>query len=54
EAKGIIDEIQIASDCLDTDIISRAEQLLRGASTHRAPEHAPNEIVDDIVKLVYG
>lgn len=54
EAKGIIDEIQIASDCLDTDIISRAEQLLRGASTHRAPDYEPNPIVDDIVKLVYG
>ena len=37
EAKSIITEIQIASDCLDTEIIVQAENLLKGCSTKVIP-----------------
>ena len=55
EANAIIKDVQIASDCLDTESIALAEKLLRGSSTKAAPEYdANNEIIRDIIHLVYG
>ncbi len=55
EAVGIINDIQIASDCLDTEIIGQAEQLLKGCNTHEIPVFDPkNEIIADIIGLVFG
>ncbi len=55
EAKSIITDIQIASDCLDTESIAKATQLLNGVSTRQAPAfEESNEIIRDIVRLIYG
>lgn len=54
EAHGLIKDLQIASDCLDTDIIGQVEQLLRGANTHHTPDCGESEIMSDIVKLIYN
>jgi len=54
EAKAIITDIQIASDCLDTEIITQAENQLKGHSTKAAPAFdEDNEILRDIVQLIY-
>ena len=54
EAKAIITDIQIASDCLDTEIITQAENQLKGHSTKAAPAFdEDNEILCDIVHLIY-
>lgn len=54
EAKAIITDIQIASDCLDTEIITQAENQLKGHSTKAAPAFdEDNEILRDIVHLIY-
>ncbi|MBR1514684.1 MAG: lipoate--protein ligase [Bacteroidales bacterium] len=55
EAKSVITDVQIASDCLDTEIIGQAEKLLQGCSTKTAPTYDEgNEILRDIVNLIYG
>jgi len=55
EANAIIKDVQIASDCLDTEIIGLAEQMLKGNSTKMAPTFDEgNEILRDIVHLIYG
>jgi len=55
EANAIIKDIQIASDCLDTDSVTLAETLLKGCSTKEVPVlDFDNEILKDIVGLVYG
>ena len=55
EAKSIITDVQIASDCLDTEIVDQAEKLLTGCSTKTAPAFdKSNEILRDIVDLIYG
>lgn len=55
EANATIKDIQIASDCLDTESITVAETLLMGASTKITPTFdSDNEIIKDIVGLVYG
>ena len=55
EAKGIVLDAQIASDCLDTEIIEEAERILKGCSTKEAPLiDDENEILRDIINLVYG
>ena len=55
EAESIINDIQIVCDCLDTEIIGQAEQLLKGSSTHEIPvSERNNEIINDIVGLVFG
>lgn len=55
EANAVIKDIQIASDCLDTESIAQAERLLKGCSTKVAPQHDDNnEIVRDIINLIYG
>ena len=55
EANTIIKNVQIASDCLDTESIKQAEMLLKRSSTQKAPEFdESNEILRDIVNLIYG
>ena len=55
EANAVITDVQIASDCLDTESITTAENLLTGASTKMTPAFdSDNEIIKDIVGLVYG
>ena len=55
EANALIKDIQIASDCLDTEIIAKAENLLKGCSTKMIPTiDEGNEIIHDIVGLIYG
>ena len=55
EAKGIVLDAQIASDCLDTEMIEEAERILKGCSTKEAPLiDNENEILRDIVNLIYG
>lgn len=54
ESKSVITEAQIASDCLDTDIIEQAERLLKGCSTKVTPAFdKDNEIIRDIINLLY-
>ena len=54
EAEKIINDIQIASDCLDTEIIAQAEQLLKGCSTLQAPQYDnSNAILNDIIDLIF-
>lgn len=55
EAKAVITDVKIASDCLDTEIIGTAEQMLKGSSTKVAPMvDNGQEIIKDIIELVYG
>ena len=55
EAKSIIIEAQIASDCLEPEAIRQAEQLLKCSSTKTAPPFdKDNEILSDIISLIYG
>ena len=55
EANSKINDIQIASDCLEPEAIQRAEDLLRGSSTLEMPLHNENdEILSDIIHLIYG
>ena len=55
EADALITDVQIASDCLDTESIAQAEALLKGSSTKIKPSfNGDHEIVKDIVGLVYG
>lgn len=54
ESEGIINDIRIASDCLEPDTIEAAENILRGQSTYQAPMLDCNSpIIKDIVELVY-
>lgn len=53
ETRGIITDVQIASDALDLAALDTARQLLTGASTATPPQHDPNPILDDILTLVY-
>ncbi len=55
EAKAIITEAQIASDCLEPETIRQAEQLLQGCcSTKTTPAFDEgNEILHDIINLIY-
>lgn len=55
EARAVILDVQIASDCLDIESIAQAEALLKGNSTKTAPVcDVNNEIMKDIIGLVYG
>ena len=55
EAKSIIIDAQIASDCLDTEIIAQAEKMLKGCSTKAKPKvKAGNSILNDIIELVFS
>lgn len=52
EARGIITDVQLASDCLDLAALDEARRLLTGASTAVAPQ-SDNLILKDIFTLVY-
>jgi len=55
EAKSIISDIKIASDCLDIESIEKTEDLLKGCSTKTVPTiNDGSEIISNIVQLVYG
>ena len=55
EAKAVITEAQIASDCLEPETIRLAEQLLQGNSTKTMPAfNEDNEILRDIMGLIFG
>ena len=55
EARSIITEAQIASDCLEPETIRQAEQLLKGNSTKTAPAFDEgDEILRDIIHLIYN
>ena len=55
EAKSVITEAQIASDCLEPETIRQAEQLLQGSSTKTTPAFdEDSEILRDIMHLIYG
>lgn len=53
ETRGIITDVQIASDALDLAALDDARRLLIGASTAVAPQ-SDNLILKDIFSLVYG
>ena len=54
EAKSIITEAQIASDCLEPETITLAEKLLCRCSTKAMPEvDKGNTILNDIMELVF-
>lgn len=52
EARGIITDVQLASDCLDLAALDEARRLLTGASTAVAPQ-SDNRVLKDIFTLVY-
>ena len=52
EDKGIIRDINIASDSLEPVSINAAIKLLRGANLKEAPS-SDNEIIKDIISLIY-
>jgi lipoate-protein ligase A len=52
ESQGRIQHVRIASDCLDTDIVNKTEDLLKGQSIKVRP-HSDNPIVNDILNLFY-
>lgn len=54
EAEKTIDDIQIASDCIDTEIIAQTERLLKGCSTLQAPQYDnSNMMLNDIINLIF-
>ena len=52
EARGIITDVQIASDALDLAALDDARRLLTGASTAAAPQ-SDNPILKDIFSLIF-
>ena len=52
EDKGIIKDINIASDSLDPISINAAMELLKGADLKESPS-SDNEIIKDIISLIY-
>ncbi len=52
EARGVITDVQIASDALDLAALDEARRLLTGTSVAEAPA-ATNPILRDILTLVY-
>ena len=52
EDKGIIKDINIASDSLDPASINSAMELLKGADLKESPS-SDNKIIKDIISLIY-
>ena len=52
EARGIITDVQIASDALDLAALDEARSLLTGASTEQRPR-TESAVINDIFSLVY-
>lgn len=53
EARGVITDVQIASDCLDLAALDEARRMLIGASTAITPL-SDNRILKDIFDLIYN
>lgn len=53
EARGIITDVQLASDALDLAALDQARRLLSGADTEKRPPSSESAIVNDILSLVY-
>jgi len=53
EEKGIIENISIASDGLEPELIEETERLLVGASIKETPDCGGNEVARDIVGMIY-
>lgn len=53
EARGVITDVQLASDALDLAALDEARNMLTGASTSVAPQ-SDKPILKDIFSLVYG
>lgn len=53
ESRGVITDVQIASDALDLTALDEARRLLAGASIHYAPQ-SDNAILQDIFSMVYS
>ena len=53
EARGIITDVQLASDCLDLAALDEARHLLTGASTAVAPQ-SENPILKDVFSLIFS
>ncbi len=52
ETRGIITDVQLASDALDLAALDEARRLLTGATTEKRPQ-TESTIVNDILSLVY-
>lgn len=52
EARGVITDVQLASDSLDLAALDEARRLLTGAVMYHRP-HTENPLVSDILSLVY-
>lgn len=50
---GIINNVQLASDALDLAALNETRRILTGASATVRPDSADNQIVNDILSLVY-
>ncbi len=50
---GIIVEVQLASDALDLAALDEARRLLLGGSAMARPDTVDNQVVNDILSLVY-
>ena len=53
EARGIITDVQIASDALDLAALETVKQKLTGATVETAPVCCENQIEKDIFSLIY-
>ncbi len=56
ESRGIITDVQLASDALDLAALDDARRLLTGASTQQCPaggKESESSVIDDILSLVY-
>ena len=56
ESRGIITDVQIASDALDLAALDEARRLLTGASTQQCPAGgmgSESSVINDILSLVY-
>ena len=53
ETRGIITDVQIASDALDLAALDEARQQLVGASSNVVPQ-SDNPVLKDIFSLVYS
>jgi len=53
EEKGIIENISIASDSLEPQLISETERILTGASIKNLPDFEKNAVARDILTMIY-
>ena len=53
EARGVITDVQLASDALDLAALETVKQKLTGASVETAPVCCDNQIEKDIFSLIY-